>query len=66
MKPLKPLHVQNMKTVNLYSKRFTPARGWHWRIERICEADSSEKWLKIFSEDEPEIEFKLSKKLPKL
>ena len=55
-----------MKTVNLYSKRFSISRGWHWRIERICEADSSEKWLKIFSEDEPEIEFKLSKKLPKL
>lgn len=58
--------IKDMEIIGLFSKRFSVAKGWHWRIERVCEADSSEKWLKIFSEDEPGIEFKLSKKLPKL
>lgn len=54
-----------MKTVNLYSKRFSISRGWHWKLERVCNKDVASNWLKVFTKDEPMIEFKLATKQPK-
>ena len=55
-----------MMTTNLYSKRFTPARGWHWELERGCNISTANDWLEVFQKDEPTVEFKISKKTPKL
>ena len=50
---------------NLYSKRFTIARGWHWKLERECLEENAKSWLEVFQKDEPSITFKISKKTPK-
>ncbi|MCK9530444.1 MAG: hypothetical protein M0R77_07775 [Gammaproteobacteria bacterium] len=55
-----------MRTINLYSKRWSVARGLHWQLERECSKENAQAWLAVFQKDEPEIEFKLSKKKPKL
>ena len=49
----------------LYSHRWTPARGWHWKYERECEEDTAQDWLEVFKEDEPNITFRLSRKAKK-
>lgn len=55
-----------MNTITLWSKRYTFARGWHWKLERECDETTKEQWLKVFQESEPNIEFKLSNRKPKV
>ncbi len=49
----------------LWSKRFSPARGWHWRQERDCLPNTASQWLDIFQRDEPGVEFILSDEKPR-
>jgi hypothetical protein len=51
--------------MTLWSWRFTPARGWHWRIERDVTEETQAVWLAIFQRDEPDVRFVVSDKLPK-
>ena len=51
--------------IALYSKRWSVAKGWHWKHERNCEESTSSAWLDVFQQDEPEVEFVLSNKKPK-
>lgn len=51
--------------IKLWSKRWSTARGWHWKLERECELANSQEWLAVFRMSEPDIEFKLSKIKPK-
>jgi hypothetical protein len=51
--------------MNLYSLRWTTARGWRWKFERECDPDKAEQWLEFFKKDCPSIDFILSEKEPK-
>jgi hypothetical protein len=51
--------------LNLYSKRFSTARGWYWKLERDTLPENAKAWLAVFQKDEPEIEFKVAAKTPK-
>lgn len=53
-----------METI-LWSKRWTVARGWVWKQERVCEIESALQWHEIYCQDEPDVTFKLSEKKPK-
>lgn len=55
-----------MKITNLWSKRWNPARGHHWKLERECSIENSFAWLEVFQKDEPDVEFKLSEKKPRI
>lgn len=55
-----------MHTINLYSKRWSVSNGLHWHLERECSMENAQGWLALFQKDEPEIEFKLAKKKPKI
>jgi hypothetical protein len=37
-------------------------RSGYWSMERTCEEDTAEAWLRIFSEDEPSEYFYLTAK----
>ena len=50
----------------LYSKRFSTARGWHWRQERDTLPENAEGWLLVFRKDEPEVLFVVAAKPPKM
>ncbi len=52
--------------INLWSKRWNPAKGSHWKLERECSLENAEAWLKVFLKDEPDVIFRLSKKKPKI
>lgn len=51
--------------IQLWSKRWSTARGWEWKLERKCSMEDSQEWLRVFKKGEPEVEFKLSNKKPK-
>lgn len=53
------------KMTKLWSKRWSPARGRYWKLERECKLTDSKEWLAVFRKDEQEVEFRLSKKKPK-
>lgn len=53
------------KTLRLYSKRFSIARGNHWVIEREVTEETCQQWLEIFRKDEPNVLFLVSDKKPK-
>ena len=55
-----------MDTTNLWSKRYSHARGWHWKFERECYPNTANAWLGVFQQDEPDVEFVLSIKKPKV
>lgn len=52
--------------IGLYSLRWSIARGAFWKKERDCIEITSKEWLKIFQRDEPNVEFLLSEKMPKM
>lgn len=50
----------------LWSKRFSPALGWHWQSERIItDMSKREAWMKVFQVLEPGVIFVISKNEPK-
>jgi len=53
-----------IKMTNLWSKRFTPAAGTHWKLERECSLESAAEWRNVFQKDEPNVLFFLSKRKP--
>lgn len=50
-----------MEQYKLESYRFTPARGWYWKVERLCNLSTGEEWLNLFQKDEIGIKFRLVK-----
>lgn len=54
------------ETLYLWALRFSFARGWQWVKQREVSIANAEAWLKNFKKDEPEIEFQISKKAPKI
>ena len=52
--------------ITLYSKRWSIAKGWYWKYERECEKSSANEWFNVFQKDEPEVDFVLSNKEPKV
>lgn len=42
---------------------YNKATGY-WKLERMCEKETAQKWLGIFKSDEPQKAFKLSKHKP--
>ena len=52
--------------LKIYSKRWNAFRGAHWAIERDCNPDNVQDWLKIFRADEPGVVFVASKRRPPL
>lgn len=50
--------------LKIWSKRFTPARGNHWVLERETTEEDAQAWLKIFRDDEPGVLFLASKRKP--
>jgi len=48
----------------LWSRRFTTAKGWHWKKERACTDKTGHLWAAIFKQDEPEITFVVSEQMP--
>ena len=55
-----------MNLISLWSLRFSPSFGWHWRQERQCDDRNQEAWLTAFRKDEPEITFVCARKAPKV
>jgi len=51
--------------MKLWSRRWTPARGAHWQLERECLPETAQAWLAVFQADEPDIRFQLSEKAPR-
>jgi hypothetical protein len=54
----------NAKKLTLWSKRFTPAQGNHWKAEREVTEENCQAWLKIFRDDEPKVLFLVSDRKP--
>jgi hypothetical protein len=50
--------------MSLYSWRWTVTRGWHWKYERDVTPETQVGWLARFSEDEPDVIFRLDRRLP--
>lgn len=55
-----------MGPTNIWSKRYSHARGWYWKHERECFLTSASDWLDVFMLDEPDVEFVISVKKPKV
>lgn len=47
--------------IGLYSKRWSVAKGWHWKYERDCSEENIYEWLRVFQMDEPGVTFRFSK-----
>lgn len=43
--------------MKIWSRRFTPALGNHWKLERECTKDTIQQWLSVFRADEPNVSF---------
>lgn len=52
-----------MKT-KIWSTRWTAAQGNHFVMERECDESEAQAWIKIFSDDEPNVCFFPSKRKP--
>lgn len=44
--------------------RYNPITGY-WRMERRCDPDTAQQWLELFSKDEPDAHFALSRFAPR-
>lgn len=51
---------------SLWSKRWSTAKGWHWKFERMVNIENAQDYVKAFSKLEPEITFSISKRKPKI
>lgn len=56
---------EKSKSLKLWSKRFSVARGNEWIAEREVTEENCQEWLKIFREHEPNVLFLVSKTKPK-
>jgi len=52
-------------TKNLWSKRYSVARGWYWKYERDVTDFSADGWVEIYEKDEPNVEFRVSVQKPR-
>lgn len=52
--------------LNIYSKRWSTAKGWYWKLERDTLPENADAWLAVFQKEEPSIEFVVSAKMPKI
>ena len=52
--------------IKLWSYRWTVAKGYNWKLERVCSNDDAKKWLAVFECDEPTIVFSLSTSKPRI
>ena len=50
--------------MKLWSLRWSTARGYTWKMERSVLPDTADKWLALFKNDEPSVQFALSDKRP--
>lgn len=48
----------------IWSLRQTEAEGIHWRHEKECDVANADRWLNMFSMEEPEIRFVASETMP--
>lgn len=46
------------KKTLLYSLRHCPARGLHWKLERDCLVENADRWVEVFTADEPLVVFR--------
>ena len=51
--------------LKLWSRRYSPARGWRWREERACSPENAEAWLRVFCADEPNVAFVVAARKPR-
>jgi len=52
------------KTIKIWSRRNSPARGAFWQLERDCIEATIQGWIKIYRDDEPEVIFLGSARKP--
>jgi hypothetical protein len=52
--------------INLWSERWSVARGRHWVLERECADATANEWLAVFRNSEPGIRFVLAVRKPHL
>lgn len=52
--------------IKIWSKRWNPARGNYWQLERESKDCDVQEWLKVFRGDEPMVCFLASKRRPHL
>lgn len=57
-----------MKAVQtgLWKKEFSAAHGWRWIKMRDCDRATAPEWRAVFEADEPQSQFVISDKRPKL
>ena len=46
--------------LKLWSKRFSVAKGLYWQYERDVDQSNQKDWIRVYSEDEPNIYFLVS------
>jgi hypothetical protein len=52
------------KTLTLWSRRNSPARGNFWQEERKVTEETVQQWLKVFRDDEPGVLFLAAARKP--
>lgn len=50
--------------MKLWSRRYSPARGNFWKIERDVTDETAQGWLAVFRKNEPGVIFLVSKRKP--
>ena len=51
----------------LWSKRWSVSYGWKWKLEHECETrEEVERWLDVYRDDEPRVEFRISPTKPRI
>lgn len=53
------------ETLSLWALRYSAAKGRHWERVRSVTAETSQEWLRIFSSDEPGVQFCVSPIAPR-
>jgi len=56
---------QSYSQSTLWSLRWTPARGTHWKNERGVTPETQDAWLARFRADEPSVTFTIALRAPK-
>lgn len=52
--------------MKLWSLRNTTSRGYVWHKERDVSEDNAARWLLVYANDEPGVEFRVAPTKPKL
>lgn len=50
--------------MNIYSARYSVAKGWHWHLERAVTEETRAEWLAQFRDDEHGVVFIVADKPP--